>query len=183
MQITALKRAGVSEKHVHVEKVSASLDKRPVLEWVIAGLRKGDVLVVWKMDRIARSVRDMLNKMQAIEDAGASFRSLTESIDTKTPGGVLLFHVLAALAQFERDLVVQRTNEGVAAAKARGVVFGQPPKLDKKQQAQVKAWRKARYTVREIAGMVKEKFAVEVSHALVHKYSKGLGRRRKPNKR
>lgn len=182
MQITALKRAGVADRRLHVEKVSASSKRRPMLDWAIETLRPGQTLVVWKLDRIARSMQDMLNRMEKIKSAGAGFKSLTEQLDTNTPGGVFLFHMLSAAAQLERDLVVQRTRAGVAAAKERGVVFGQPSKLDKKQQAQVRKWRKERHTVRVIQAMVREQFGIEVSHALVHKYSAGLGRRRKPNK-
>lgn len=182
MQIEALKRAGCHPNHILVEKVSASSTRRKMLDLTIKSLRKDDTLVVWKLDRIARSMQDMLARMEKIKSAGAGFQSLTEQIDTNTPGGVFLFHMLAAAAQLERDLIVQRTRAGVAAAKERGVVFGQPPKLDKKQRAQVRKWRKERYTVREIQAMVKEQFDISVSHALIHKYSAGLGRRRKPKK-
>lgn len=182
MQIAALDRAGVHPSRLHVEKVSASSKRRPLLDWAITTLRPGRTLVVWKLDRIARSMQDMLDRMEKIKSAGAGFKSLTEQIDTNTPGGIFLFHMLAAAAQLERDLIVQRTRAGVAAAKERGVLFGQPPKLDKKQQAQVRKWRKERHTVRAIQAMVREQFDIEVSAALIHKYSAGLGRRRKPNK-
>lgn len=179
MQVEALKRAGVAESRIHVEKVSASSKRRPKLDWAISILRPGDTLVVWKLDRIARSMQDMLDRMEKIKSAGAGFKSLTEQLDTTTPGGVFLFHMLAAAAQLERDLVIQRTRAGVAAAKERGVVFGQPSKLDKKQQKQCRTWRKEKRTVREIVDLVKENFDIEISHALAHKYTAGLGRRRR----
>lgn len=179
MQITALKREGVADARIYVEKVSASGKSRPKLEWALTTLRPGDTLVVWKLDRIARSMQDMLSRMEKIKSACAGFESLTEQLDTNTPGGVFLFHMLAAAAQLERDLVIQRTRAGVAAAKERGVVFGQPSKLDKKQQAQCCKWRKEGKTVREIVDLVKETYDVEISHALAHKYTAGLGRRRR----
>lgn len=179
MQITALRRAGVAADRIHVEKVSASGKNRPKLEWALSTLREGDTLVVWKLDRIARSMQDMLNRMEKIKSAGAGFKSLTEQLDTNTPGGVFLFHMLAAAAQLERDLVVQRTRAGVAAAKERGVRFGVLPKLDAKQQAQCRKWRKEKKTVREIVDLVRETYDIEISHALAHKYTEGLGRRRR----
>ncbi len=125
MQIDALVKAGVPRNHISVEKVSAARAFRPELEAIIDGLRVGDTLVVWKMDRIARNLVDLLTKMDRIKTAGAGFKSLTEQIDTSTPGGRLIFHVLGSLAEFERDLIVERTRSGVKAAKARGVKFGQ----------------------------------------------------------
>lgn len=173
MQVQALVKAGVHRDLVHTEKLSASNRRRPKLDWAIDQLRPGDVLVVWKLDRIARSLVDMLNRIQAIEDQGAGFRSLTEQIDTTTPGGRLMLHVLGALAQFERDLVVQRTLAGVAAAKARGVRFGVPRKLDAKQIAQCKRWKKEGKAVREIVGLVKSEYNIKLSQQTAWKYTRG----------
>ena len=181
LQRDALEKAGCEKFFSDI--ASGAKTERDGLEQALEFVRPGDTLVVWKLDRIARSMQDMLDRMEKIKSAGAGFKSLTEQIDTNTPGGVFLFHMLSAAAQLERDLIVQRTRAGVAAAKDRGVVFGQPPKLDKKQQMQVRKWRKERHTVREIQAMVREQFDIDVSHALVHKYSAGLGRRRKPNKK
>jgi DNA invertase Pin-like site-specific DNA recombinase len=172
MQVQALLKAGVHRDHLHVEKLSASNKRRPKLDWVITHARAGDVVVVYKLDRIARSLMDMLNRIQALEAQGAGFRSLTEQIDTTTPGGRLMLHVLGALAQFERDLVVQRTRHGVAAAQARGVKFGQPQKLDSKQQAQCRKWKAERKTVREIQALVKSEFKISVSLQTVWKYTR-----------
>lgn len=133
MQIDALVKAGVPRAHIAVETVSAARAKRPELDTILAGLRPGDTLVVWKMDRIARNLVDLLTKMDTIKTAGASFKSLTEQIDTTTPGGRLIFHVLGSLAEFERDLIVERTRTGVKAAKARGVKFGQERALNDDQ--------------------------------------------------
>ena len=188
MQVDALTRAGVHKDNLHVEKVSGAKAKRPVLEWAIQTLRPGDTFVVWKFDRIARSMQDMLAKLEAVKAEGAGFKSLTEQVDTTTPGGVFLMHILAAAAQFERDLIVQRTKEGVASAKARGVKFGQPRKIDpttpegKKQMKIIMDWRKQKVPVREIAERIKAEWGIEISHAAVQKYTQGLGRRRKPRK-
>lgn len=179
MQIAALHRAGVHPDRLHVEKVSASSKLRPKLDWAIETLRPGRTLVVWKLDRVARSMQDMLDRMEKIKSAGAGFRSLTEQIDTNTPGGIFLFHMLSAAAQLERDLIVQRTRAGVAAAKERGVVFGQPSKLDEKQKAQCRKWRKGKHTVREIVTLVHEKYGIKISHSLAQKYTEGIGRRRR----
>lgn len=172
MQVQALLKAGVHRDHLHVEKLSASNKRRPKLDWVIASARAGDVVVCYKLDRIARSLMDMLNRIQKLEEQGAGFRSLTEQIDTTTPGGRLMLHVLGALAQFERDLVIQRTRHGVAAAKARGVKFGQPQKLDAKQRAQCRKWKADGKTVREIQGLVKSEFKERVSLQTVWKYTR-----------
>lgn len=173
MQISALVKSGVPRKHIAVEKVSAAAQVRPELEAIIDGLRKGDTLVVWKMDRIARSVVDLLKKMERIEGAGAKFRSLTEQIDTTTPAGKLLFHVLAALAEFERDLIVERTRTGVKAAKARGVRFGQAPKLSDKDRAQAQKMRDRGDSIRVIAARF------DVSHNTIRNWTTGPGRKRK----
>lgn len=188
MQVDALTRAGVHPDNLHVEKVSGAKAKRPVLEWAIQTLRPGDTFVVWKFDRIARSMQDMLAKLEAVKAEGAGFKSLTEQVDTTTPGGMFLMHILAAAAQFERDLIVQRTREGVASAKARGVKFGQPRKIDpttpegKKRMKIIIDWRKQKVPVREISERIKAEWGLELSHAAVQKYTQGLGRRRKPTK-
>lgn len=163
MQVRALQAAGVRLTDLHVEKVSASSKARPKLEWALANLRAGDTLVVWKLDRFARSMQDLLKGLQIIQAQGAGFRSLTEHIDTTTPAGMLMVHVLGALAQFERDLVVQRTRHGVEAAKARGVQFGQPKKITGKALTDVKRWRRERKTFREIVDLLKSEHEIECS--------------------
>lgn len=174
MQVQALRRVGVAMTDVHVEKVSASAQRRPVLEWMLkAGLREGDTVVVWKLDRLARSMTHMLAVMERFKELGVSLRSITESIDTSTPGGTFLFHMLTAAAQLERDLIRERTRTGVEAAKARGVKFGQPAKLLPKQQAMVRRWRREKLSVRVIADRVKNEFGVKVSHTTIANYLKG----------
>jgi DNA invertase Pin-like site-specific DNA recombinase len=177
MQVRALEAAGVRVGDIHVEKVSATSKLRPKLEWAMANLRPGDTLIVWKLDRFARSMQDLLKGLQILQQSGAGFRSLTEHIDTTTPAGMLMVHVLGALAQFERDLVVQRTRHGVAAAKARGVKFGQPKKLNAKQEAQCKRWKKEGRSVREIVDLVAEQYEITVSQQTVWKTTRDVKRK------
>lgn len=126
MQIDALLKAGVHPDNVHSEFVSGVAKKRPKLALAMMDCRPGDTLVVWKLDRVGRSLLDLLARMKELEDAGVGFRSLTEGIDTTTPGGRLIMHVMGALAQFERDLIVERTREGMKSHIARGGAVGAP---------------------------------------------------------
>lgn len=142
MQVEALQRYGVSPESIHSEHVSAVSAKRHKLEWALRNLREGDTFVVWKLDRLARSVSDLLRRVKQIETAGARLVSLTELIDTKTAVGNLLLVVLGAVAQFERDLIAERTSAGMQRAKAAGRPVGAQPKLSRDQRKQMKAWRK-----------------------------------------
>jgi DNA invertase Pin-like site-specific DNA recombinase len=96
-------------------------------------LKDGDTLTVWKLDRLARSLRDLISIVEDFDKRGIHFRSLTEEINTATPGGKLTFHIFAALAEFERALIIERTREGMKAARARGVKSGPPSKLARQQ--------------------------------------------------
>jgi DNA invertase Pin-like site-specific DNA recombinase len=131
-QLEALRRHGVMEDNLHWETISGVKKIRPKLELALKDAREGDTFVVYKLDRLGRSMRDLLAKMEMLAAKGVKFRSLTEGIDTSTPVGNLAFHMIAALAQFERDLIVERTRFGVAAAQRRGVPVGAPPKVPKK---------------------------------------------------
>ena len=135
LQIDALKRYGVDEKDIYVEKVSTRKAKRPVLDLALSELREGDLFVVWRMDRIARSVRDLLTRVDAIRNAGADLVSLTEAIDLSTPAGKVMMTMIAAMAEFERDLISERTSAGMKAFKARGGRVGRAPSLDAKGKA------------------------------------------------
>lgn len=121
LQLDALKGAGV--KKVYQDK-SSGVGPRPELRAAIGSLRRGDLLVVWKLDRIARSLSDLLGIIDQVKHAGASIKSLTEPIDTSNPIGQFTLQVLGAVAELERSLIRERTMAGVAAAKARGVKFG-----------------------------------------------------------
>lgn len=126
LQRDALQAAGAS--WVYEEKASA-VAKRPELERCLAGIRPGDVLVVWKLDRLARSLRDLLTILERLHAAGAGIRSLTEPIDTATPAGMLMVQVLGAVAQFERSIIRERVVAGQRAARARGQRWGRPRTL------------------------------------------------------
>ena len=131
LQIDALNAAGCYR--VFVDTVSGSLDHRRELDMLLDQLRPGDTLVVWRLDRLGRSIRHLIDQLQALADRGVGFRSLQETIDTTSPGGQLVFHVFAALAEFERDLIRERTNAGLAAARARGRTGGRPSALSADQ--------------------------------------------------
>jgi len=124
LQVDALEHAGCYR--VFTETASGARTDRPVLEQLLDQLRPGDTLVVWKLDRLGRSLRHLVDTVTGLADRGIGFRSLQEAIDTTTPGGKLVFHVFAALADFERDLIRERTAAGLAAARARGRHGGRP---------------------------------------------------------
>jgi DNA invertase Pin-like site-specific DNA recombinase len=127
LQVDALNAAGCYR--VFTEAASGARTDRPVLEQVLDQLRPGDTLVVWKLDRLGRSLRHLIDTVTGLAERGIGFRSLQEAIDTTTPGGKLVFHVFAALAEFERDLIRERTAAGLAAARARGHHGGRPSVL------------------------------------------------------
>ena len=137
-QHEALREAGAAQ--VFSEKQSGVKTDRAALGRCLASLEAGDTLVVAKLDRLARSTRDLLNTLATIGEAGATFRSLGDNwADTTTPHGRLMLTVLGGLAEFERHLILSRTDEGRVRAKARGVRFGRKPKLTKHQQAEARA--------------------------------------------
>jgi len=135
-QADALAAAGV--ERIFAEQVSGAVRGRPELARLLDQLRPGDVVVVAKYDRLARSLIDLLEIMREIQAAGAGFRSLAEDIDTTTPAGRLVFHVFASIAQFERERISERTREGLAAARRRGRVGGRPPALSPDQRREVR---------------------------------------------
>lgn len=124
MQIDALKKVGVLDDNVHTDVASGVKDKRPGLENALKDCRPGDTFVAWKLDRVGRSLLHLITLFTDLENRGIKFRSLTEGIDTGTPGGRLIMHVMASLAQFERDLIVERTKAGIRAKIARGEKHG-----------------------------------------------------------
>ncbi len=141
-QIRELKAAGA--KQVFREKISGALSERSQLRRVMATLGRNDVLLVTRLDRLARSTRDLLNTLAAIAEKGAGFRSLRDSwADTTTPHGRLMLTVLGGLAEFERELIRTRTGEGRERAKARGVRMGRKPKLTPHQRREALARRDA----------------------------------------
>ncbi len=132
LQKDALEKVGCET--IFSEHISGAKSDRPQLQEMIKHLRKGDVVVVWKLDRLGRSLRDLVNLISKFQDAGVEFQSLQDNIDTTTPAGKLAFHMFAALAEFERDIISSRTKAGLEAARARGRKGGRPKGLSKKAQ-------------------------------------------------
>lgn len=127
LQIDALKQAGCLE--IFTEKMTGIHRLRPELSSCLRTLRKGDTLVVWRMDRLARSLKDLVEIIEDLHQREVGFRSLTESIDTTSASGKLVFHVFGALAEFEHSLIQERTKAGLAAARARGRKGGRRPSM------------------------------------------------------
>lgn len=125
-QLDAMTAAGVDPSRVFVEYASGGRDDRPELAAVLAVLRPGDTLVVWRLDRPGRSMPHLIKTVTELGERGIGFCSLTEAIDTSTAGGVLLFGIMASLAEFERRLIRERTMAGLAAARSRGKLGGRP---------------------------------------------------------
>ncbi len=134
-QIAALKSFGC--ELIFLENASGGRWDRPELHRLLEQLRKGDVLVVWKLDRLSRSLKDVLLLMEKVEQAGAGFRSLTEVIDTTSPGGRMMMQMIGTFAEFERAMLRERTQNGLDAARKRGRVGGRRPKLKKHQQDEI----------------------------------------------
>jgi DNA invertase Pin-like site-specific DNA recombinase len=150
LQVDALKKSGCLK--VFTDKASGSLANRPELDRMLDQLRPGDVVVVWRLDRLGRSLKNLIALVEELAEKGVGFRSLTESINTTTANGKLFFSVMGALAEFERDLVRERTLAGLAAARARGRVGGRPPVMtaDKVMVAR-KMYASREHTVEAIA--------------------------------
>ena len=127
LQRDALTEAGCEK--IFTEQMSGAVTERPSLREALEYARSGDTLVVWKLDRLARSMKQLIETVAQLRLRGIGFRSLTEAIDTATPQGVLVFHMFGALAEFERGLIRERTRAGLAAAKRAGRTGGRPPKL------------------------------------------------------
>ena len=127
LQLNELKKAGCDR--IFHDKISGVKSDRPELKKALELLAEGDTLVVWKLDRLARSLKHLIEIVNDLEDRQIGFTSLTESVDTTTNGGKLIFHIFGALAEFERGLIVERTKAGLKAARARGKLGGRPRKL------------------------------------------------------
>ena len=134
-QAAALKTAGC--RRVFEEAASGGRWDRPILHDMLRQLRDGDVVVVWKLDRLSRSLKDILHIMEKIAEAGAGFRSLTESIDTTTPAGRMMMQMVGSFAEFERAMIRERTSAGLAQARSEGRVGGRRRKLDLKQRREI----------------------------------------------
>jgi DNA invertase Pin-like site-specific DNA recombinase len=139
LQRDALLMAGVDERHLFEDKASGARDDRPGLAKALEFVRAGDCLVVWKLDRLGRSLSHLLTIVTSLKEKGVAFRSLTEQMDTTTPHGELLFQLFGALAQYERALIQERVKAGISAAKRRGRHSGRPHALDGEKMESVLA--------------------------------------------
>lgn len=126
LQKDALLKYGIDERHIYEDTISGSSKSRPGLDKALKYLKEGDTLVVWKLDRLGRSLNHLISIITELKSKGISFVSLTECMDTTTASGELFFHIFGALAQFEKSLIQERVNEGLKAAKQRGNVGGRP---------------------------------------------------------
>ena len=131
LQLTALKSAGCEK--IFEEHASGRKSNRPVLKRLIATMQPGAELVVWKLDRLGRSMRNLVLLVDELRQRGIHFKSLTDSIDTSSPMGRFIFHIMSALAEMERELIVERTRAGLAAAREKGRIGGRRPKLTQEQ--------------------------------------------------
>lgn len=154
LQLKAFADAGIA-KVFSDHGVSGTLASRPELDKALAYVRDGDVLVVWKLDRLGRSTKNVLEVIERLKNQGVGFRSLTEGLDTTGPMGQAMLTVLAAFNQLERDVIVERTRAGLAAAKAKGRVGGRPKVMDlKKTNTARTLYESGNHTVAEIATML-----------------------------
>lgn len=153
LQRDALKKAGC-EKYFSDTMTGVKFERKG-LEKALAFLRPEDTLVVWKLDRLGRSLKDLIETLNLLSERGVDFLSLTENIDTSTPGGKLIFHLMGALAEFERDLIRERTLAGLAAARARGRIGGRPRKAsDGKVALARRLYQDSDHSIAEICSML-----------------------------
>ena len=149
LQIDALEEVGC--ERVFQDQVSGIVSTRPNLNQALNFARSGDALVVWRLDRLSRSLRDLIETVTLLESRGVQLKSLHESIDTASSSGKLIFHLFGALAEFERNLIKERTLAGLQAARARGRKGGRPPSLDaEKRELAVKLYNDKNYSVNQV---------------------------------
>ena len=164
LQKDALKKAGC--RQIFTDVAGGGKAECPGLAKALDYLRDGDTIVVWRLDRFGRSLKDLIEKVTLLKERGVGFRSLQESIDTTTAGGKLIFHVFGALAEFERELIRERTHAGLSAARARGRIGGRPRILDAKQIALLRSLHKDQSnSVRDICK------TLGISRATLYRYS------------
>jgi DNA invertase Pin-like site-specific DNA recombinase len=166
LKIDALKAAGCEK--VYIEKASGAQRERPELKAALAYMRPGDTLVVWKLERLARSIKQLIETVELLEQQSMGFRSITENMDTTHSSGKLIFHIFAALAEFERSIIRERTMAGLASARARGRLGGRPKSMNDKALSAARALLKdPNITVEEVAKHLK------VSPATLYRYFPG----------
>jgi len=133
LQLDALLAAGVDKRNIFQDYASGAKDNRPGLKETLEFLKAGDTLIVWKLDRLGRSLPHLIETLNLLKEKNVQFKSLTEGMDTSTISGELLFHIVGALAQFERNIIKERVNAGLAAAKKRGRVGGRPKAISEEK--------------------------------------------------
>ncbi len=149
LQLNALNDAGC--ERVFTDKLTGKINDRPGLKEAISHLRKDDVLVVWKLDRLGRSVKNLIEVVERLESKGIQFQSITDKIDTSTPSGKFFFHMMAALSQMERELIVERTQAGLKAARQRGIVGGRKRSMTTSKMDAAKMLIDAGTTAKDVA--------------------------------
>jgi len=153
LQIDALKQVGC--ERIFQDQASGAKTDRSGLQEAIEYMRAGDTLVVWRLDRLGRSLKHLIETITLLENQGIGFQSLQESIDTTTSGGRLVFHIFGALAEFERNIIQERTRAGLAAARARGRQGGRPKSLDeKKRQLLYKLYDEKEHSIKELCDIL-----------------------------
>lgn len=169
LQLDALKKAGCEDRNVFTDTITGSKSKRDGLDQMLSYLRRGDVVVVWKLDRLARSLRHLVELVGDLESRGIGIKSLQENIDTETASGKLFLHIFGALAEFERELIRERTIAGLRAASERGRKGGRPKVMDEVKIQQARAlYREKTIPVTEICktlGISKGTFYRCLDHA------------------
>jgi DNA invertase Pin-like site-specific DNA recombinase len=181
LQIDALIKEGVNKDNIYTDRVSGIKDERVGLTNSLKALREGDILVVWKLDRLGRSLKHLINIIEELNNKGIGFKVLTSkgaNIDTTTPSGKMIFSIFAAFAEFERELIRERTIAGLKAARARGRKGGRKYKLSKTQVRLVEAAMKNRDT--SVKELCKE---LNISKATLYKYVSPKGELREGAKR
>jgi DNA invertase Pin-like site-specific DNA recombinase len=174
MQRSELEAAGCEQ--IFEERISSRKESRAELQRALEYCRQGDVLVVWKLDRLGRSLKELLELMGELQKRGVEFRSLRESLDTTTPAGKLVFHVFASLAEFERDIIRERTMAGLEAARVRGKEGGRKRVMDQRKVAlAARLMRDRDVPISEVCG------AVGVSRATLYRYLNPDGTPREKN--
>lgn len=133
LQIDALEKEGVSKSNIYTDHISGSKFDRQGLKTLLEKLESGDILIVWKFDRIGRSLRELINLIETLRIKGVDVQSIQDKIDTTTPMGKLMSHINCAYAEFEKEIIQERTKAGLVAARARGRMGGRPEKLDKQE--------------------------------------------------
>src|ERR671914_898276 len=181
MALIGYARVSTTEQHLHLQQdalsaagclkiytdiISGTKSERKGLEEALNFLREGDILVVWRLDRLGRSLKDLIERLTELHSRNIGFKSLTESIDTTTSGGKLIFHIFGALAEFERNLIRERTQAGLTAARARGRTGGRPKALTGKQLSIARDLYEKRHPIADICRTLK------ISRATLYRYIK-----------